>query len=363
MVEIRQAAVPPLNQLYVYVTDACNCACIHCWIVSGKKPEGGNHFIAPEILEKAIEEARPLGLTSLKWTGGEPTIHPDFPALLAIQKKHGLKASMESNGMRITAELAQTLSDSGVYHVSVSLDGAKAETHDAIRGVRGSYDRAMIGIGNLVGAGFKPQIIMSLMRRNVAELEEILELAKRVGAGSVKFNIVQPNLRGEDLHAAGETLPVAELIELNKRVEKEMAPRFSFPIYFDVPLAFRSLSSILADGASSCGIRTILGLLADGSYAVCGIGDNIPEMVFGQVGDGDLDDIWRNHSVLMEIREGLPDHLQGICERCLMKYRCLGSCVAQNYHDTKKLIAEFWFCREAVTLGLFPHARSAMIGE
>jgi SynChlorMet cassette radical SAM/SPASM protein ScmF len=355
MVSQPPAGLPALAQLYVYVTDACNCSCIHCWIVSEKA--GAINFLPPEVLEAAIQEALPLGLNALKWTGGEPTIHPEFPRLLAIQKEHALEGRMETNGLRLTPALAGLLKDSGVTHISVSLDGAHAETHDAIRGVRGAYEKALAGIGFLVEAGYHPQIIMSLVRRNVSELEEMLALSARVGAGSVKFNLVQPSLRGEVLHEAGGALPVAELITLYQRVQHELRPRFGFRIYFDIPLAFLPLSSLLANGASTCGIKNILGLLADGSYALCGIGVNLPEMVFGRADQGQLAQIWGYNEVLVKIRTALPSGLTGICGSCLMKAECLGSCVAQNYHDTGDLTADFWFCRAAFAEGLFPGSR------
>ena len=59
---------------------------------------------------------------------------------------------------------------------------------------------------NLVDAGFRPQVIMSLLRRNRGQMEELVRLAESLGAGSVKFNMVQPTARGERLHEAGETL-------------------------------------------------------------------------------------------------------------------------------------------------------------
>lgn len=352
--------VPALTDLYVYVTDRCNLACVHCWIVSSEPAVGGKagHFVKPEHLDAAIVEAMPLGLSALKWTGGEPTIHPDFPALLAIQKKYGLQGRMETNGVRITPELAQMLAESGVTHISVSLDGAVSATHDAIRGMRGAYDRALTGVRNLVEIGYRPQLIMSLMRANVAEVDDLLLLAERVGAGSVKFNIVQPTLRGEQLHNDNQALTVPELIALHWRVEHELAERFSFPIFFDIPIAFRSLTRILANGASHCGIHNILGLLPDGSYALCGIGINVPEMVFGHVGEGALETIWRNHEILIQIREDLPTNLTGICGRCLMKIVCLGACVAQTYYAQHDLSASFWFCAEADRLELFPYHRA-----
>jgi SynChlorMet cassette radical SAM/SPASM protein ScmF len=342
------------------VTDGCNCACKHCWIYSGASPAGGKarQFLAPETLEAAIAEAKPLGLRALKWTGGEPTIHPDFPALLHLQKRHGLIGRLETNGMEVTPALAELLTVTGVKHVSVSLDGASAETHDTIRGTRGGYKRVLNGIRNLTAAGYKPQLIMSLMRENSDELENLLSLAATLGAGSVKLNVIQPTLRGEQLYSQGETLSVRELIELYRRVVRELQPVSPFPIHFDIPLAFRPLRGILTGrDRSVCGIMAIVGLLADGSYALCGIGENMPEMVFGQAGIGELAAIWESHPVLCRIREGLPDGLTGICGRCLMKSACLGACVAQNYYRSKDILGAFWFCELAEQEGLFPITR------
>ena len=221
MVMMRAGQVPRLGQLYVYVTDRCNCSCKHCWIVPAASARVGDsgHFLPVEIFEAAVAEATPLGLSTIKWTGGEPTIHPGFPMLLNVQRKHGLTGRLETNGMEVTPRLARLLSASGVTHVSVSLDGALAKTHDAIRGVSGAQVRALRGIRNLVEVGLRPQLIMSVMRENVPELEDLLTLAKEIGASSVKLNLVQPTLRGEDIHNSGQALSVAEWIEVSHRVE------------------------------------------------------------------------------------------------------------------------------------------------
>jgi len=350
---------PPLGDLYVYVTDLCNCSCKHCWIVptelAGRR--SAEHFLSPDTFAAAVLEALPLGLRSVKWTGGEPTIHPDFGALLRIQKAHDLRGRLETNGLEVTPDLARLLGECGVKHVSVSLDGSSPATHDAIRGVRGAHHRALLGVRNLVAAGFKPQLIMSLMAENVGELEDLLALAAEVGAGSVKLNIVQPTLRGEAMHSSGAALSVAAFLGLNRRLD-ELRSRYTFPIFFDVPLVFRPLKQLMAgDGCSICGIKTILGLLADGSYALCGIGENLPELVFGKAGAGELGRIWRESPALLQIRDGLPAKLKGVCGRCLLKSMCLGSCVAQNYYRSHDLLGAFWFCEQAEEAGLFPESR------
>ena len=79
---------PTLNELYVYATNGCNCACRHCWIVpeDSGKADRPVHFIDPKVFATAVEEAMPLGLNAVKWTGGEPTIHPKFDKLLQSRK-------------------------------------------------------------------------------------------------------------------------------------------------------------------------------------------------------------------------------------------------------------------------------------
>ena len=356
----RAPGLPPLSQLYVYLTNYCNCACKHCWIISEsvsseKKP---SLSLAPEVFGAAVMEAKPLGLSAIKWTGGEPTIHPDFPGLLRLQKEHGLVGRMETNGMEITPSLANLLLESGVKDIGVSLDGVVPDTHDAIRGVVGAYQRALTGFKNLVEAGFKPQIVMSLMQKNIPELDGLLDLAKRIGAGSIKLNLVQPTLRGLEIHESGQALSVQEVLDLKRRIDWEIQPLYSFPIHLDVPPAFRSIKSLLKQGSFSvCGIKTILGLLADGSYALCGIGENIPELVFGKAGQGKLKTIWEEHPIVLQIRNNLPAGLKGVCGQCLMKSACLGSCVAQNYYRSKDILAAFWFCEEAEAEGLFPKTR------
>ncbi len=346
--------LPPLATLYVYLTSGCNCACRHCWIV----PEAAANAsaLAPSILRRAVEQALPLGLQALKWTGGEPTIHPEFAACLALQKEYGLTASLETNGMLLDDRLAGLLQDAGVTDVSVSLDGAQAVTHDAIRGVTGGFARTCAGIGALVAAGYRPELILTLQRANAGELDRFLDLAGALGAGQVKLNILQPVLRGAELARTGAGLSVAELVALARRFDSAPAGQAP-PVMLDIPLAFRPLGQLFTGGYGVCGIHQILGIIPDGLYALCGIGQHHPELVLGRVADVSLTEVWREHPLLVRIRNGLPGELQGVCRSCLMKAVCMGSCIAASYHHAGDLFAPNWFCQAAAEAGLFPGTR------
>ena len=357
--ESANGAIPRLNQLYFYLTEGCNLACRHCWLAPRHDTTGSRYPCLPvESFETAIREAKPLGLSGVKLTGGEPLLHPRFIRLLEIVRREELNLTVETNGLLCTPENAAEIARPPQPFVSVSIDGVDAATHEWVRGVPGSFQAALQAVRNLVAAGIRPQVIFSVMRVNAGQVDGIVRLAEELGAASVKFNVVQPTARGEKLHEAQEVLHVAELVELGRHVERELALRTSLRLFYDYPQAFRAMSRIASgDGCGVCGVLGILGVIASGHYALCGIGEQVPDLVFGEVGKDRLEQIWKEHQVLRALREGLPERLEGVCARCLMKHRCLGSCVAQNYYSTASLWAPFWFCEEAEKIGLFPASR------
>jgi SynChlorMet cassette radical SAM/SPASM protein ScmF len=287
-------------------------------------------------------------------------LHPQINEILELIRPEDLQLTVETNGVLCTPELARKMAACSSPFVSVSLDGADAETHEWVRGVPGCFDTVLEGLRNLVEAGFRPQVIMSIMRHNKDQMEPVVRLAERLGAGSVKFNIVQPTARGERMHDLDETMSIEELVDLGRWVEDTLSVSTNLHVYYDHPLAFRPLGKMFGsngDGCGVCGIMSILGVLANGAYALCGIGEMVPELVFGDAATDHLGDIWNNTPVLLELREGLPMRFEGTCGDCLMKGMCLGSCVAQNYYRTKKFWAPNWYCEQAYGLGLFPESR------
>lgn len=355
--------VPALNTLYFYLTEGCNLACRHCWLAPKFDPDGSRYPVLPvELFETALREAKPLGLTGVKLTGGEPLMHPHIRTLLEILRREGLGLVIETNGILCTPELAAEIAKSPDPFVSVSLDGADAATHERVRGVKGSFERALQGISNLVAAGLRPQIILSVLRENAHQVEALVRLAEGLGAGSVKFNLIQPTGRGERVRAANGGLEVAELIALGRWVDQELVGASDIDLHFDYPLAFRPLSRINREnGGSTCGILGILGVMPSGHLALCGIGHQVPGLVFGKLGSVALEEIWLRNSTLNRIRAGLPSKLTGICGACLMAARCLGSCVAQNFYRTGSLWAPFWLCAQAEADGLFPPSRVSTV--
>ena len=350
---------PPLDRLYVYLTEGCNLACRHCWIAPRFDGDGAAAPSLPlEVFERVVAEAKPLGLASVKLTGGEPLLHPRFAEILDVVRREDLGLTVETNGVLCTGEVAAAIARCRDPFVSVSLDGARAATHERIRGVQGCFDRAVAGVRALASVGLRPQVIMTLQRGNAGEADDLVRLARELGAASVKFNVLQPTARGARLHEAGDALGVGELIALGRRFDGAAAGGDGVQVFFDYPAAFRPLRRFAAeDGCGACGILGILGVLASGKYALCGIGEQLPQLVFGTAGRDRLADVWAAHPVLGELRAGLPGRLGGVCGRCLVRGACLGACLAQTFYRTGSLWEPYWFCEEAERAGLFPASR------
>jgi SynChlorMet cassette radical SAM/SPASM protein ScmF len=350
----------PLGCIYFYLTEGCNLRCRHCWI-EPKFQGGGKKYPALDVnlFRSILSQGKSLGLSSVKLTGGEPLLHPQIDEIIDIVGEEQLRLTIETNGVLCSADLARRIAACGNPFVSVSLDGADAQTHEWVRGVEGSFDDAIRGVRNLVAAGIRPQVIMSIMRRNVDQMETLVRLAESIGASSVKFNLVQPTARGEKMHEAGETLTIEELVKLGGWVENTLSKNVKISLFYSHPLAFRPMGKIFGDRGSCgiCAVLNIIGVLSDGTYALCGIGTTVPELVFGHAAKDALSDIWKNAPVLTELREGLPHRFEGICGTCVMKGFCLGSCVAQNYYRDRNLWAGYWYCEEAHARGLFPVSR------
>ncbi|MFC2023194.1 radical SAM protein [Chloroflexota bacterium] len=362
--------VPPLRAFYLYMSNSCNLACRHCWItpryVDGQ-PDHGD-VIDVDALRRAVHEAKPMGLGSAKLTGGEPMLHPRFVEIVDMLTKEGLGMNMETNGTLVTAELARYLKDeTNLSFISVSIDGADAETHDAFRNVDGAFDAVLRGLDYLVEAGYEnTQVIMCVHRDNRDQIEDVVRLAAAHGAGSVKINPVTNSGRGAAMHERGEGLDFHERMDLAHYVYDELRPRLrqeglSVGLVLNTSLALMPIREIMRRGGRTgdCGVLGILGMLGTGEIVLCGIGRTTPELVYGRLGEDSIRDIWLTHPTILELRRILADvdSYPGICGKCSVARRCRTGCVAQNFVNGRHLVWPDALCAEAERLGGFPATR------
>ena len=126
-------------------------------------------------------------------------VREDIYELARAGTELGLIMAMAPCGLLMDRASTRRIRDSGVRRISLSLDGADAATHDAFRGVDGSFAAVLRGAALARGEGLEFQINTTVTRRNVGQLESILSRAVELGAAAFHPFLLVPTGRARDL--------------------------------------------------------------------------------------------------------------------------------------------------------------------
>jgi MoaA/NifB/PqqE/SkfB family radical SAM enzyme len=188
----------PIRRLELHITYTCPEACTFC----SEEHRMRDFRAFPVTFGRAarvLREQAARGVQAVHLTGGEPTIHPQFVAILAVAKRLGMRTSIGTIGTRLAdpvfaAEVGNLL-DEALF----SLHGPTAVVHDAQTRRAGSFDRLVAAVRNCSKhRGFRPFFNTVVTRENVAFLPETAGLAASLGGSLLVVSNVTPEGRGED---------------------------------------------------------------------------------------------------------------------------------------------------------------------
>src|SRR4051812_8428316 len=215
---------PPLPEhLQVEVSGACNLRCRMCLVRYA--PAVGRHegALAYEDFLELVDSLP--GLRRLTLQGlGEPLLSPHLLEMIRYAAAQGVHVGFNTNGVLLRRPVARELVAAGAGHVHVSLDGATAATYEDVRhgtGLAprpGQFERVVANLRELLtarGQGRRPRVelVFVAMRRNVAELEALVDLAADLGVDEVRVQ----NLS----HVFSDTDPAGEYDTIRRYAEAE----------------------------------------------------------------------------------------------------------------------------------------------
>ena len=301
------------------VTRACQLHCRHCRAraIPRRNPD-----------ELTLDEMRPIldDLSEnfshppiLVFTGGDPLERPDLDNVIRESVKRGLiTAIAPSVTPRLTPEVIERWRDLGVHSVSLSLDGADAMTHDAFRGVRGTFDRTVEMAGYIVKAGLKLQINSSISQQTVNQLTAMASLVKFLHVTSWELFFVIPTGRARVMDALS-----GEDIERVLKWLVEFAPDQSFRI---TTVGAPQWARVLHQHAPERPVRMVA-REARGFAFIDHRGDVFPSgylpVSAGSVRLQLFSDIYRRSALFQDLRD--PSLFQGECGLCEYRDACGGS--------------------------------------
>lgn len=305
------------------LTRRCSLACRHCRAVAQAYRDPLE--LEGEEIEELLDQVAQADPKFFILTGGDPASRKDLLAVLRRASARGLRVALSPSAtpVLLKQDFAE-LRAAGVERISLSVDGASQQTHDAFRGVRGTWEWTRRAMEKAKAVGMEFQINTTFSRANIGEWEEFCEIIPTLGAKMWSLFLLVPTGRAQtaDLLDAGQTE------ELWHRLA-DFQQRTGIPVKTTEGPHFRR---VMAQRRSSGGTSRAAWNFAPtndgrGFVFISHRGDIQPSgflpIICGNVRTGQLLDVYRNSPVFRELRDA--DALGGKCGRCEYRAICGGS--------------------------------------
>ena len=156
----------------------CNLRCVHCYNPTHRALP---HELMTSDICALLDQIADLGVFSVTFTGGEPTVRPDIDRILRHARHRGLLVSLLTNATRITPSFTALLRETGVSQISVSIYGASEAIYEQMTGVPGSYRQFREGLDCLASERLPVTVRMPVTTLNYEELPACRRLVESLG--------------------------------------------------------------------------------------------------------------------------------------------------------------------------------------
>ena len=201
-----------IEYLRISITDRCNFRCVYCMPAEGLPWLPKQEILSYEEIVAVVRELAPLGLRRLRITGGEPTIRPDLPALIAqLREVPGIEdIALSTNGVRLP-DLAPALRAAGLDRVNISVDSLRPKRIAAI--ARRDFGfRPERALEASLAAGLEPVKLNMVVMRGVND-DEVVDVAALTQRLAVHVRFIELMPVGEMAHLTdAHIVPSAEVL-------------------------------------------------------------------------------------------------------------------------------------------------------
>jgi radical SAM protein with 4Fe4S-binding SPASM domain len=312
---------PPL--VWLELTRRCNLRCPHCYIDGGLARDG--EMSAAEF-HALIDEFADMGVWAIALTGGEPTLHPDFVALVRHARARDLLVGIATNGMFLSEALLDALPRDGVI-ISVSYD----DLHIGAGHKDADFKVASKAVLRSQAMGFETNIMTNTHRGNVGRLEGLMSWAEKNGV-SVRSVPFSPLGRGKQF--AKDLENTVDDVEKSARFwlrECEWEHEYHRRVGLCVGLIFNYGLSLAYMTGRCSSARFLAYVCSDGAVYPCTMCAAEEILSPGSVRGRGFADLWRSE---WKIRQFSWDNFKNTCEGCVLnqpEYYCASRCPAMSH--------------------------------
>jgi radical SAM protein with 4Fe4S-binding SPASM domain len=259
-------------------------------------------------------------------SGGEPLMRPDIFKLATLALDLGVTAVLSTNGTLLDRDVCRKIKDAGLRRLSMSLDGPDAKSHDAFRGVRGSFASLVSASELLRSEGLPFQINSTVTPGNIGQTEAMLRVAREMGAAAFHVFLLVPVGRARDWDEAFLAPEDYEkALRRLKTLEPDMGLEFKATCAPQYQRIGRETGLFSPRSGKGClGGQGFMFVAHDGTCGACGY---LP-LSAGNLRERDIREIYSSSPLFLSLRDKSQYH--GKCSFCEYWLIC-GGCRARAH--------------------------------
>jgi MoaA/NifB/PqqE/SkfB family radical SAM enzyme len=217
----------------------CNEKCVFCNFTPESEPDC--HRLTADEAKTFIRRFAESSHRELSISGGEPTLRKDLPELISFARGLGVKQiQIQTNASLIDVQLAQHLREAGLTDAFVAFHSHIPEIQDKLTGLKGSFEKAVTGINNLIAAGINTAINIVITAENYADFSGYVQFVHDnfPGLAHLSMAIVQPHGKArENIALLPRYSEIADSINTGLRLAAKLDMRVDNH-YCSLPLCF-----------------------------------------------------------------------------------------------------------------------------
>jgi cyclic pyranopterin phosphate synthase len=268
-----------IEYLRISVTDRCNFRCVYCMPAEGLAWLPKQEILSYEEITEVVRQLAPLGLRRLRITGGEPTIRPDLPQLIAMLRAvDGIEdIALSTNGAKLPA-MAADLKAAGLDRVNISADSLRQDRIVAIAR-RDLKFEPVAAFEAALAAGLEPVKVNVVVMRGLND-DEVEDFARLTLTLPIHVRFIELMPVGEmahltDAHIVPSEDVLARVATLGPLEAAGGPARGNGPAkYYRLQGAAGSVGVITPMTHTYCGDCNRVRLTADGRLRTCLYGDH-----------------------------------------------------------------------------------------
>ncbi len=307
-----------VEEIDLNITNKCNIGCSHCLYSAG--PDKGDD-LPLELIKNILVDGKRLGAKEVHVTGGEPLVRKDLIQIFETAYDLGYFIRLQTNLWAFQSKMIPQLKKY-CREILTSVDGLE-KSHDSIRR-RGSFQRTIYWIKELLKEGFRVIVITAVQEKNYSDIKKLVDFLIKMGISAHFLFSVTPLGRARKSDVVSSEKWENLIFDLQKTYKSS---KLTTDIVCELHHLYPHAKINFVEPECRLDSKNHIIVMPTGEVFPCSLFCGTDKSL-GNVKEKGLEEIWLNSPVWKFYNTKISDPE---CKRCKLWKLCGGGCRGYSY--------------------------------